>query len=249
MRAVQEIDIHPGIRLWVSTRNGGVSEAPFDSLNLGDHVGDDGQAVQENRRILKARCELPSPVNWMNQVHGTRLIDDAARLRDLVHPGGTTETFVKGSSIEGDAAFTRTEREVLGVMTADCFPVMLYSEKDRSLALVHAGWRGLANGIIEKTAAHFSQISTVWLGPGIRQCHFEVGFELKDQFQEQCFVQDSKNASLMLDLPRVIRDKCKALGISRVLDDGRCTYCESGMFFSYRRDGSTGRFATLAWLA
>ena len=249
MSAVQEIDIHSGVRLWVSTRNGGVSEAPFDSLNLGDHVGDDGQAVQDNRRIVEARCELPSPVNWLNQDHGTRLVDHAARLRDQIHQQRPFETVFKGSSIEGDAAFSRMNREVLAVMTADCFPVLLYSEKDRSLALVHAGWRGLASGIIEKTAAHFSQISTVWLGPGIRQCHFEVGFELKEHFMEQYFVQDNKNAPLRLDLPYVIRDKCKALGVSRVLDDGRCTYCESGTFFSYRRDSRTGRFATLAWLA
>lgn len=245
---MQKIDIHSGVRLWVSTRNGGVSEAPFNSLNLADHVGDDEQAVKENRQIVEARCELPVPVNWLNQVHGTRLIDDAARLRDQTRRERNPENVVKGSSIEGDAAFTRMRREVLAVMTADCFPVMLYSEKDGSLALVHAGWRGLASGIIEKTAAHFSQISTVWLGPGIRRCHFQVGLELKDHFQEHCFVRDSENAGLMLDLPQVIRDKCEALDISRILDDGRCTYCESDTFFSYRRDGSTGRFATLAWL-
>jgi copper oxidase (laccase) domain-containing protein len=86
VNSVQEIDVDSGVRLWLSTRNGGVSEAPFDSLNLGDHVGDDEQAVQENRRILEARCELPSPVNWLNQVHGTRLIDDSARLRDQAQP-------------------------------------------------------------------------------------------------------------------------------------------------------------------
>ena len=248
MNSVQEIDVDSGVRLWLSTRNGGVSEAPFDSLNLGDHVGDDEQAVQENRRILEARCELPSPVNWLNQVHGTRLIDDSARLRDQAQPDGPSEQVVKGSSIEGDGAFTRMKREVLAVMTADCFPVMLYSENDRSLALVHAGWRGLASGIIEKTAAHFSQVSTAWLGPGIRRCHFQVGLELRDHFPEHCFIRETENAPLMLDLPHVIREKCRALGISRVIDDGRCTYCESPTFFSYRRDGSTGRFATLAWL-
>ncbi|MEK9770220.1 MAG: laccase domain-containing protein, partial [Betaproteobacteria bacterium] len=104
---MQKIDIHSGVRLWVSTRNGGVSEAPFNSLNLGDHVGDDEQAVKENRQIVEARCELPVPVNWLNQVHGTRLIDDAARLRDQTRRERNPENVVKGSSIEGDAAFTR----------------------------------------------------------------------------------------------------------------------------------------------
>lgn len=249
MNPAEQIEIHPDVYLWLTTRHGGVSQAPYDSLNLGDHVGDGDSAVQANRQIVSDRCALPGPVNWMQQVHGTKLIDDSARSRYRLLDPQSLENSRERLAMEGDAAITRVKHEVLSMMTADCFPVLFYSEADKALALVHAGWRGLANGILEKTAAHFSQISLVWLGPGIRQCHFEVGSELKDWFSDQSFGRGSHGSALMLNLPRVIREKCDALGVPLIIDDGRCTYCESKRFFSYRRDGATGRFATLAYLA
>ena len=226
------------LRVWCTTRHGGVSEAPFDSLNLGDHVGDDPNKVASNRSLVQHQCDLPGEVNWLVQTHGTAIVTDDIRAR-----AGAVNR-----ALAGDAAVTSKSQVVLGILTADCFPVVLYSEADHSVAALHVGWRGLAGGIIEKSVAHLSAVTTVWVGPGIRSCHFEVGAELKSYFDDGSFIERSKTSSLMLDLPAEIRRRIERVADATIIDHGACTYCEESRFFSYRRDGQCGRFATLAWV-
>jgi len=226
------------LRVWCTTRHGGVSEAPFDSLNLGDHVGDDPNKVASNRSLLQHHCDLPGAVNWLVQTHGTAIVTDDSRAR----------AGALNRAQAGDAAVTSKSQVVLGILTADCFPVVLYSEVDHSVAALHVGWRGLAGGIIEKSVAHLLDVTTVWVGPGIRSCHFEVGAELKSYFDDGSFIERSETSSLMLDLPAEIRRRIERVSDATIIEHGACTYCDESRFFSYRRDGQCGRFATLAWI-
>ena len=226
------------LRVWCTTRHGGVSEPPFDTMNLGDHVGDDPNRVARNRSLIERQFDLPGDVNWLVQTHGTAIVTDDSRAR-----GGAANR-----AQAGDAAVTSKSQVVLGILTADCFPVVLYSDADHSVAALHVGWRGLAGGIIEKSVAHLPAVTTVWVGPGIRSCHFEVGAELKSYFDDGSFIERSKTSSLMLDLPAEIRRRIERVADATIIDHGACTYCEESRFFSYRRDGQCGRFATLAWV-
>ena len=226
------------LRVWCTTRHGGVSDPPFDTMNLGDHVGDDPEKVARNRSLIQHQCDLPGEVNWLVQTHGTAIVTDDSRAR----AGATNH------AQPGDAAVTNKTHVVLGILTADCFPVVLYSETDHSVAVLHVGWRGLAAGIIEKSVAHLAKVSTVWVGPGIRACHFEVGAELKSHFDDGSFIERSETSQLMLDLPAEIRRRVERVADATIVEHGACTYCDESHFFSYRRDGQCGRFATLAWV-
>ena len=238
MTAANECFTEGRLRVWCTSRNGGVSESPFDTLNLGDHVGDDPRKVAINRSRIRGLCNLPDEVNWLVQTHGTLIVTDDSRVR-----AGAADPLQFG-----DAAITSKTHVVLGILTADCFPVVLYSEMDHSVAVLHVGWRGLAAGIIEKSVAHLAKVSTVWVGPGIRGCHFEVGAELKSYFNDSSFIERAGTDTLMLDLPTEIRRRIGRVADATVIEYGACTYCDESRFFSYRRDGQCGRFATLAWL-
>jgi len=222
-----------------TTRSGGVSEGSFASLNLGDHVGDDPAAVAENRRRLTEALDLPGEPAWLAQVHGTRVV--AAR------PGGT--------SAEADAAVTREPGVVCAVLTADCLPVLLASRRGDEVAAVHAGWRGLANGVV---AAALQAMETApaellaWLGPAIAQPAFEVGSEVRERFVERdvvnaAFFAPNDRGRWQADLAGLARRELEAAGVT-VSGGGFCTHDETERFFSYRRDGDCGRQATLVWI-
>lgn len=229
------------VRALVTTRHGGVSIGPYASLNLGDHVGDDPTAVTANRHLL--RQQLPAEPVWLQQVHGTRCID-ASR---------------SASGCEADAAFTNTPGVVCAVLTADCLPVLLCDVAGTVVAVAHAGWRGLAAGVIESTVASMAvpgERLLAWLGPAIGPRHFEVGGEVRDTFlahdpqAASAFVArpNGTQGKWLCDIYSLAAQRLAALGVCRLASADFCTVRDSEQFFSYRRDGSTGRMASLIWL-
>ncbi len=220
-----------------TTRTGGISLAPFDSLNLGNHVNDDPLHVAHNRQLLAPY--VPTEPVWMNQVHGIRVLDAA-----------------KSNCIESaDAAFTKQSYVVCVTMTADCLPVLICDEKGTTVAAVHAGWRSLCDGIIEATVKAMTESPDqlmAWLGPAIGPDAFEVGAEVRAQFIEK----DADAASAFKvsgdrylgNLYTIAKQRLNQLGVTKIYGGGLCTYNDASRFFSYRRDGVTGRMATLIWL-
>lgn len=220
-----------------TTRVGGVSTGVYDSLNLGDHVNDQPQAVAANRQRLSHL--LPSEPVWLNQVHGIRVIDAAL-----------------ASCVErADASVTTRKQVVCVTMTADCLPVLLCDTAGTVVAAVHAGWRSLCDGVIEATVAAMPLPSNLlaWLGPAIGPQAFEVGGEVRAQFiaqdaqAEHAFV--AHGDKWLGDLYAIARQRLQRLGVTQIYGGGRCTYREPETFFSFRRDGDTGRMASLIWLA
>ncbi|MCK9260705.1 MAG: peptidoglycan editing factor PgeF [Azoarcus sp.] len=230
----------PGnVKALVTTRAGGVSAAPYDSLNLGAHVGDDVVAVAENRARLSRL--LPSEPVWLEQVHGTCVID----LDN--HP----------SELWGDAALTRIERRVCAVMTADCLPVLFCDDAGTVVAAAHAGWRGLVSGVLEATVASMKvrpDCVLAWLGPAIGPAAFEVGDEVRDAFlmhdrgAAEAFINNGQPGKWLADLYMLARRRLVRAGVARIYGGGLCTWSDHERFYSYRRDGLTGRFASLVWL-
>lgn len=229
-----------------TTRLGGGSAAPYDSLNLGDHVGDAPLAVARNRILLNNL--LPSEPVWLEQVHGTIVANaDYANCRP-----------------QADACIARHRAAVCVVMTADCLPVLLCDTQGSVAGAVHAGWKGLAAGVIEATVQAMSiepQNLMAWLGPAISQDSFEVGDEVRAAFvaaQPQsaaAFTPSSvrgegrgEGGKWFADIYALARLRLNALGITRIYGGDHCTYRESERFFSYRRDGATGRMGTFIWL-
>ncbi|UVJ46640.1 peptidoglycan editing factor PgeF [Pseudomonas sp. LS1212] len=226
-----------GVRACVTTRAGGVSKAPFDSFNLGDHVGDDPDAVAENRQRLTSEFSI-APA-WLKQVHGVAVADaDPARIA------------------EADASWTATPGIACTVMTADCLPALFCDRAGTRVAAAHAGWRGLAAGVLETTvdslAVPGSEI-LVWLGPAIGPQAFEVGTEVRDAFiathpeTHQAFVPSVNAGRFMADIYALARLRLAAHGVTAVYGGGECTVSDP-RFFSYRRNNPTGRFASLVWL-
>jgi YfiH family protein len=231
------------VRSLMTTREGGVSPAPWDSLNLGDHVGDDPQRVAANRARL--RQHLPAEPQWLKQVHSARVVE----------PGHDT-------NLEADAAFTRRSGMVCAVLTADCLPVLFCDRAGGVVAAAHAGWRGLAGGVLEATVAAMGvepDEILAWMGPAIGPQAFEVGDEVRQAFVGQhaeaaaTFAPQPSAAGStpkwLADIYQLARIRLAGAGVTSIYGGGRCTYAESGEFFSYRRDGVTGRMAALVWLA
>lgn len=225
-----------------TTRRGGVSAGPWAELNLAVHVGDVDADVQQNRQRLQQRLALPQAPVWLDQVHGNE-----------VYEAGRTP-FI--STVAADAVYTRHPGVVCAVLTADCLPVLLTSRAGGEVAAVHAGWRGLATGIIESTLARFrSPVSEVlaWLGPAIGADSYEVGAEVFDTF-----VADAPDLSAAFavtrpghwhaDLYALARTRLRSAGLENIYGGGFCTYTQTDVFFSYRRDGTTGRMASLIWI-
>lgn len=221
----------------VTTRNGGVSSGPYASLNLGDHVGDDPAAVAENR--CRLRAALPAEPVWLRQVHGKRCIDAAHTTTDN----------------EADAAWTNVPGTVCAVLTADCLPILLCDDDGTVVAAAHAGWRGLAAGVIEATVRSMNSPGKrlmAWLGPAIGPQRFEVGGEVR-----ACFIAHDPQATAafvpqggdkwLCDLYQLARLRLNALGIRRIAGADFCTASDEKCFYSYRRDGVTGRMASLIW--
>ena len=230
----------PGVRALSTFRVGGVSAGPYAALNLGDHVGDDPAAVAENRRLLRHEAGLPSEPQWLAQVHGVHVADlDADAPRTAA-----------------DAAVTRRFGAVCAILTADCLPVLLAADSGEVVAAAHAGWRGLAAGVIEATFQAMGvdpDRTLAWLGPAIGPGSFEVGGEVREAFVTQdtasreAFAANTRGR-YMADLGALARRRLGILGITRIYGGaGECTYAAADRYFSHRRDGPCGRQATLIW--
>ena len=220
-----------------STREGGISEGPYESLNLGILTDDDQERVAENRtRLARSAGVEPESVAMGWQVHGTDLLEwDAPP-----DAGGYAAPGAELAQVDGHV--TAAHGVTLLVLVADCLPVALVSQS--RVAMLHCGWRGLAGGIVERALEHFDDSAAAVIGPGIGPCHYEVGPEVLDAFAELDGVADGR----MLDLKAVAAAKLRAGGVHDVRDVDRCTYCEPDAFFSHRRDnGVTGRQGGLAW--
>ena len=227
------------VRAASSLRVGGVSVGGYASLNLARHVEDDPQRVDENRRRLSSALALPDSPQWLEQTHSRRVLDlDGDVSRD------------------GDAAVTRRSGRVAVVLTADCLPVLFCDRRGSVVAATHAGWRGLAGGILENTVAAMGVPAAelmAWLGPAIGPRHFEVGDEVRDVFlrdlaqAEEAF-RATRPGHWLCDLYRLARLRLRRAGLERVFGGDRCTWSEADAFFSYRREPRCGRQASLIWL-
>jgi polyphenol oxidase len=221
-----------------TTRAGGVSSKPYDSLNLGDHVGDAPLAVERNRMLLNTL--LPSEPVWLEQAHG-KVVANA----DMA-----------GCLPRADACIARHHAAVCVVMTADCLPLLLCDTQGSVVGAVHAGWKGLAAGVIEATVQAMDVVPQnlmAWLGPAISQDAFEVGDEVRAAFvaiqpQSASAFIPGLNGKWFADIYALARLRLNALGIRQIFGGGYCTYRERERFFSYRRDGVTGRMGTFIWL-
>lgn len=241
----------PQIGAFCTTRTGGVSNAPFDSLNLGRYVNDEPLAVSENR--ARVRALLPAEPAWLKQVHGTRVWDaDLASTEEV---------------IEADAAVTSKANTVLTVMAADCLPVLISSPDGRVIGVAHAGWRGLVGGVLENTVdamqAKRGPGNTAqylaWLGPAIGPKAFEVGEEVRSAFQDhaqkhalpspaEAFAAiDGKPGKYWANLYLLARQRLQSKGLTHVYGGEFCTVRDQANFFSHRRDGLSGRFAAFIW--
>lgn len=231
----------PRVRAAVSTRVGGVSGEPYSSLNLGSHVGDDIANVQENRHRLIRALRLPREPVWLNQVHGTNVIDVA---------GAYSEPPM------ADASFGCVTGHVCAVMTADCLPVLFCDERGEAIAAAHAGWRGLLGGVLAETLKVLDapkQRILAWFGPAIEQGAFEVGEEVREQFIardpgfQRGFVRNPRGR-WQADIYDLARHDLAQLGVHQVYGGGFKCFADQERFYSYRRDQRTGRMASLIWL-
>lgn len=227
-----------GVRACVTTREGGFSAAPYATFNLGDHVGDDPAAVRANRARLRA--QLPVEPLWLSQVHGVRVADAD---REDGRP-------------EADAVLARTSRRACAVLTADCLPVLFCTDDGAVVAAAHAGWRGLAAGVLERTLEAMQAAPArvlVWLGPAIGPRAFEVGEEVRAAFVADdpaavaAFVPGVASGKWMADIFALARRRLQRAGVTRIAGGGLSTVLHPASFYSYRRDGCTGRFASLIW--
>jgi len=242
-----------GIRYFCTTRHGGISEAPWDSFNLGTHVGDDARAVAQNRKRLAAA--LPTPPIWLNQVHGINVVQADVLQTGTAHP------------IEADALVTVRPQQVLAILTADCLPILMGDTRGRVLGLAHAGWRGLAAGVLEQTFFHLQArlphtdahlIWRAWIGPGISQPHFEVGKEVRDAFVQPdphtaaCFSAGKTADTWQANLPALAAHRLRRMGVTQIWQSQACTYANPDLFYSHRRAQKQqgqpcGRLASVAW--
>ena len=229
------------VRAAVTTRVGGVSHSPYDSFNLATHVGDDSTAVRENRARLRTALALPAEPLWLKQVHGVAVVDAAQ----------------DGTEPEADGAFVTQPGAVCAVLTADCLPVLLCNRAGTKVAALHAGWRGLAGGVIEAGVEALSVPGSellAWFGPAIGPEAFEVGPEVRMAFIQhdaqaaQAF-RMARAGKYLADIYLLARLRLQRLGVAAVYGGGLCTVAERARFFSYRRGGATGRMASLIWLA
>ena len=236
-----------GVRCLVTTRRGGVSQGAFASLNLGEHVGDDPDAVAANRRIV-GRAAGVQPV-WLNQVHSTRVIDVAEYGTHGTHGAMDVPP-------EADAALTRRTGTACTVMTADCLPVLFCDDAGTVVAAAHAGWRGLLAGVLENTVSAMEappKELMAWLGPAIGPRAFEVGDEVRTAFvaassEAAPAFQAAAGGKWLADIYRLARMRLAGQGVERIFGGNFCTVTEADRFFSYRRDGQTGRMASMIWL-
>jgi len=228
------------VKSLITTRQGGVSLAPFDSLNLATHVGDVPTAVARNRALLKETCQLPNDPFWLAQVHGCGVVDTAT----------------SSSGCEADAVVSDRPGDVCAVLTADCLPLLLTDRDGSQVCAVHAGWRGLAAGVIESAVSHMRAQRgdlLAWLGPAIGPDAFEVGDEVRQTFlaqaSEDAAAFRQRDAERWLaDIYTLARQRLQRLGVGYIGGGAYCTLSQAALFYSYRREGVTGRMASLIWI-
>ncbi|MFZ2726121.1 MAG: peptidoglycan editing factor PgeF [Methylococcaceae bacterium] len=221
-------------------RTGGNSQSVYSSFNLASHVGDNSDTVLQNRQQLMQLLNLPNAPIWLNQTHS----NTAVRAQTSAQP------------INADASYSNQAGVVCAVLTADCLPVALCSTDGQQIAAIHAGWRGLADGIISNTVAALRVDNPkaefiAWLGPAIGTKQFEVGAEVREVFvaqsQDNALAFKARENKWLADIYQLARRELNALGIHAVYGGGLCTVSDSEHFYSYRRDKQTGRMATLIW--
>lgn len=228
------------VRAVATTRAGGVSVGPYASLNLGAHVGDDARAVGENRLRVRTALELPREPLWLHQVHGTAVVEA------IPHEAPPT----------ADASFSRSPGQACAVLTADCLPVLFCDRDGTRVAAAHAGWRGLVGGVLDSALRAMGVAPDrvlAWLGPAIEPEMYEVGAEVREQFvarsadNDQAFKANARGR-WQADLYDLARRELARLGVGQVCGGGLRSYADRDRFYSFRRDGTTGRMATLVWM-
>ncbi|MGR5132691.1 peptidoglycan editing factor PgeF [Vibrio alfacsensis] len=227
------------VKAFASTRVGGFSTGSYQGLNLGAHVGDDWSLVEKNRDWLALQVNMPNAPVWLNQTHSTVVAQINEPTLDV---------------LDADGVFTSSQDVVCSAMTADCLPVLLTNTQGTQVAAVHAGWRGLANGIVENALALFSGEVIAWLGPAIGPQAFEVGEDVLQAFVDfdsqarHAFLPRDISGKWFADMPKLATQRLNKAGVTQVFDSGLCTFQDSDSFYSYRRDGVTGRQATFIWI-
>ena len=227
------------VRAGTSTRLKGFSTKPFNHLNLAKHVGDNEEIVNKNRVLMIKNLMLDSDPNWLNQTHSNKVVKLDDNLNDK----------------DADASITYKKKQVCVVLTADCVPVLFCDSAGSSVAAAHAGWKGICNDIIENTIQQFQKPESLlaWIGPCICQHHYEVGEDVHSaclahaEYLAAAFKLNSNNR-WQCDLPHIIKLILKKSGINKIYESGLCTYKEKDLFYSYRRDGKTGRAASMIWM-
>ena len=237
---IPEWEVAPNVRAVSTTRSGGDSAAPYASLNLGAGSGDDLATVEANRAILQTRAAMPSRPLWLKQVHGN----------DCVTADSTAE------GVAADASYTESRDQVLAILTADCVPVLFCDVDGTEVGAAHAGWRGLNGGVLEATVGRFAshpEQLCAWIGPCIGAARYEVGTDVYEAFtaahdDDRRFFQQNRPGHWLFNLPGLVFARLHRIGVSNVWASGWCTASDPERFFSYRRDGQTGRMATCIWL-
>ena len=228
------------VKAYTTTRIGGFSHAPYSSLNLATHVGDDLNDVSKNRKLLQKNLHLNKPIVWLNQIHGNTIIS-------ADHPM---------DSLTADAIYSRTEQSVCAVQTADCLPLLICSSSSYCVAAIHAGWKGLSADIIETTIETLGlppEDILVWLGPAIGPQAFIIGEEVFQTFINNdptaiSAFQPLGNKQWQASLYKLAQQRLQKLGITTIYGGNYCTFSDKRRFFSYRRDQITGRMLSLIWI-
>lgn len=229
------------IRTLSTTRLGGFSQPPYNSLNMGTHVGDTLSIVSRNREHLTQLGNVPDQPLWLNQIHGTEVIHASHWHAD----------------VDADAIYSDQTAQVCAIITADCLPVLFTDKHGQQVAAAHAGWRGLLHGVLENTVNQFKGLNRdilVWLGPAIGPEQFEVGKDVYEAFiahspqAREAFVAIN-NTHYLADIYQLAKQRLSALGITQISGGNFCTASDNDRFFSYRRDGVTGRMASLIWIS
>ena len=228
--------VHAGI----TTRSGGASLPPFNGFNLAGHVGDEAEAVAKNRLQLRRQLNLPAEPLWLQQQHGNRVT--------------RAETEQPGPA---DGAYTGMGGVVCAVLTADCIPLLLCNRDGTEIAALHIGWRGLCKRIIKHGISMFDAAPhdlCAWIGPHISQEQYEVGTDVVSACssiwdETRLAITPGRAGHWYLDLGQLVKTELRQLGVTDISDCRQCTYSNKAMFYSYRRDGVTGRMASLIWMA
>lgn len=236
------------IRALCTTRSGGVSQPPYDTLNLARHVGDDAAAVAKNRQLLQQQAGLPASAFWLQQQHTTDLLC----LDNL--------DINSWQPVVADASWSSQANQVAVVMTADCMPILVTDTCGSFVCAIHAGWRGLADGIVSRSLSQLPakpEELLVWIGPCIRQAHFEVGEDVyhafidKNRTNSTCFepLASSTQQKYLADLPGLLNLELQNIGVTQIYDSQLCSFADTERFYSYRREGETGRMGSIIWIA